>query len=70
MAPIVIFLHEFFNRALALLFIIGTQHSVRATNLCNARRHGYGNKAYILDFHSKYWMRPSISPFCDVYNCL
>ena len=76
MSRIVIFLHEFFLPRLALkkhyCCIIGTHISASATKHCKLPRHGYCKKAcilkYLLEFHNKYWMRPSILPFYDVYN--
>ena len=53
-------------------YIIGTDISASATKQCKLPRHGYCKKAYILkyrfEFHNKYWMRPSISPFYGVYS--
>ena len=55
-----------------VILFIGTQHSASATQHCKSSRHEYGKKAYtlkyVLEFHSKYWMRSSISTFYDVYN--
>ena len=79
MPHIVIFLHEFFTALQHLkhcCHIIGTQHSVRDTNHCNSHVHGYGIKAYVLKYQldlknkNKQWMRNSISPFYNAYNCL
>ena len=54
MPHIVIFLHEFFSALQHLTqhccHIIGTEHSVSASNHCNSRVHGYGKKAYILKY--------------------
>ena len=53
MPRIVIFLHEFFSALKHLKHccdIIGTQHSVSASNHCNSHVHGYGKKAYILKY--------------------
>ena len=53
MPHIVIFLHEFFSALQHLkhcCHIIGTQHSVSASNHCNSHVHGYGKKAYILKY--------------------
>ena len=53
MPHIVIFLHEFFSALQHLkhrCHIIGTQHSVSASNHSNSPVHGYGKKAYILKY--------------------
>ena len=47
------FLHKFFSALQHLkhcCHIIGTQHSVCASNHCNSHVHGYGKKAYILKY--------------------
>ena len=51
MPHIVIFIHEFISALQHLkhcCHIIGTEHSVSASNHCNSHVHGYGKKAYIL----------------------
>ena len=53
MPHIVIFVLKFFSALLHLkhcCHIIGTQHSVSASNHCNSHVHGYGKKAYILKY--------------------
>ena len=53
MPHIVIFIHEFVSALQHLkhyCHIIGTQHSVSASNHCNSNVHGYGKKAYILKY--------------------
>ena len=53
MPHIVIFIHEFISALQHLkhcCHIIGTEHSVSASNHCNSHVHGYGKKAYILKY--------------------
>ena len=53
MPCIVIFIHEFISALQHLkhcCHIIGTEHSVSASNHCNSHVHGYGKKAYILKY--------------------
>ena len=53
MPHIVIFIHEFVSALQHLkhyCHIIGTEHSVSASNHCNSHIYGYGKKAYILKY--------------------
>ena len=53
MPHIVIFIHKFISALQHLkhcCHIIGTEHSVSASNHCNSHVHGYSKKAYILKY--------------------
>ena len=75
MAHIVILINEIFLPRSGMVVILLERSILLGLPTCATQRlHWYSNKAYILkyllDFHNKYWKRPSLPPFYDAtaYN--